>query len=78
VLHGRCRHLTIIFCVRGNGGGQRHHTERLAPYFVESCLFSSSSALGVAGRSCSSLLPLPFSRSPARVVLVVVGWFVGS
>jgi len=40
-------HLTIIFCVKGNWGGQRHRTERLAPNLVESCLSSSPSALGV-------------------------------
>ena len=44
---GVAPHLTIIFCVKGNWGGQRHRTERLAPYLVESCLSSSSSAPGV-------------------------------
>ena len=66
-----------IFCANGNGGGQRHHTERLASYLVESHL-SYTLCPQCAGRSCSSLLPLPFSRYPAGVVLVAVGWIVRS
>jgi len=36
-----------ISCVKGNWGGQRHRTERLAPYLVALCLSSSPSALAV-------------------------------